>query len=461
MIKSRQSRLPSYFMSQKLQQNKVYTVSLLNKEIRFLLEQNFVSLMLSGEISNFVAPSSGHWYFTLKDDYAQIKAAMWRGNNRSARFKPKNGDQVLVRARVSLYEPRGDYQLIVEHIEPAGVGLLKQEFEALQMKLASEGLFNTGYKKPLPPSILKVGIITSATGAAVKDIIKVLKQRAPHIEVVIYPAQVQGDGAAEQLITQINLANQRNDVDVLIVGRGGGSLEDLWCFNNENLARTIFSSQLPIVSAVGHEIDTTIADYVADIRAATPSQAAEIVSPDNQHLTSQLLNWQQRLQQAMQNQLAHAKHKLSHSRQHLALYHPEARLQQQTQLRDELEIRLHAALQKHRHSAIQQLNHLQQRLQRVNPMLRVQHAKTTNKQLLQRLTQANSAQLEDAQKQLAVLCAKLDATSPLAVLARGYSVTNHNHKVVSSVSNIKVGDTLTTQVADGHIVSEVRSIDHS
>ena len=215
----------------------VYTVSRLNREIRVVLEQGFASLMLTGEISNFITPASGHWYFSLKDDKAQIKAAMWRGNNRNQSYRPENGAQVTVRARVSLYEPRGDYQLIVEHMEPAGEGQLKQEFDQLKMRLAAEGLFSSAYKKPLPQNINRIGVITSATGAAIKDILTVLKRRAPQLEVIIYPAMVQGKEAHQYLINQIELANARNEVDVLILGRGGGSLEDLWCFNHEHLAR--------------------------------------------------------------------------------------------------------------------------------------------------------------------------------------------------------------------------------
>ena len=285
-------------MALKSQQPMIYTVSRLNREIRTVLEQGFASLILTGEISNFITPASGHWYFTLKDERAQVKAAMWRGNNRSQRYRPENGAQVTVRARVSLYEPRGDYQLIVEHMEAAGEGQLKQEFDELKMRLAAQGLFSSAHKKPLPNVVHRVGVITSATGAAIKDILTVLKRRAPQLEVVIYPATVQGKDAHTQLINKISLANERNEVDVVILGRGGGSLEDLWCFNNEQLAHTIFDSKLPIISAVGHEIDTTISDYVADIRAATPSAAAELVSPNSAELTNQV--------QQMLNRLANA-----------------------------------------------------------------------------------------------------------------------------------------------------------
>jgi len=437
---------------------KTYTVSLLNKEIRYLLEQNFYSLQLTGEISNFISPSSGHWYFSLKDDNAQIRAAMWRGNNRSATFKPKNGDQVLVQARVSLYEPRGDYQLIVEHIEPAGEGQLKQQFDALKMQLAGEGLFASEFKKPLPNNIRRLGVITSPTGAAIKDILTVLEKRAPQLEVVIYPALVQGNEAHTQLIEQLQLANQRNEVDVIILGRGGGSMEDLWCFNHEMLARAIFNSHIPVVSAVGHEIDTTISDYVADLRAATPSQAAEIVSPDKNHLTQHIDVLQSQLHQHMRKHLQVASHNYQVLEQRLLRYHPTNRLNQQAQLRDELEIRLLNSINRQLESAKYTQHTLKARLEKATPQTKLSHAGQTLQNLVTRLHSSQAKQLEYSEKQLAVLAAKLNATSPLAVLARGYSMTQKDSKVVNSVANIAEGDNLVTQLADGHIESTVTQV---
>lgn len=437
---------------------KVYTVSLLNKEIRYLLEQNFFSLQLTGEISNFISPSSGHWYFSLKDDNAQIRAAMWRGNNRSATFKPKNGDQVLVRARVSLYEPRGDYQLIVEHIEPAGEGQLKQQFDALKMQLAGEGLFASEFKKPLPNNIHRLGVITSPTGAAIKDILTVLEKRAPQLEVVIYPALVQGNEAHLQLIEQLQLANQRNEVDVIILGRGGGSMEDLWCFNHEMLARAIFASQLPVVSAVGHEIDTTISDYVADLRAATPSQAAEIVSPDKNHLVQNIDVLQNRLHHFMTKHLQNAAHSYQVLEQRLLRYHPSNQLNQQSQLRDELEMRLLNSIQRKLEQAKYAQHTLQNKLEKTTPEKRLSHAQQQLHNLVSRLQSSQAKQLESAEKQLAVLAAKLNATSPLAVLARGYSMTQKDSSVVTSVSQITEGDNIITQFADGTVTSKVSHV---
>lgn len=436
-------------------QNKVYTVSLLNKEIRYLLEKNFSSLRLTGEVSNFIAASSGHWYFTLKDDNAQIKAAMWRGNNRSCQFRPKDGDQVSVSARVSLYEPRGDYQLIVEHMEPAGEGLLKQAFEALKMRLAAEGLFSTAHKKPIPTNAKKIAVITSPTGAAVRDVLKVLKHRAPQLEVVIYPAQVQGTEAHLQLIKQIEQANKRRDVDLILLTRGGGSLEDLWCFNNEALARTIFSSELPIVSAIGHEIDTTISDYVADLRAATPSHAAELISPDINQSRNQIREQRARLNNAIAQQLRAKQHQLAIANHQLALYHPSAVLMQQTQKLDELTLRLNSAISRRLNDANNKHNQIFNRLYRLSPEQLIDKAQHQHATLLTRLTQAMQQQLEHKQQALALNAAKLEATSPLKVLGRGYSITSNNDRLLTSSVQVTIGDTLTTKLANGTIVSEV------
>ena len=434
----------------------VYTVSRLNREIRTVLEQGFASLILTGEISNFITPASGHWYFSLKDEKAQIKAAMWRGNNRSQSYRPENGTQVTVRARVSLYEPRGDYQLIVEHMEPAGEGQLKQEFDALKMRLAAEGLFSSAYKKPLPQNINRVGVITSATGAAIKDILTVLKRRAPQLEVIIYPAMVQGKEAHVHLINQIQLANARNEVDVLIVGRGGGSLEDLWCFNHEQLARAIYQSELPIVSAVGHEIDTTISDYVADVRAATPSAAAELVSPNTQELHGKVIELINRLNNAFKHDMADKRALATQLQHRLNLCHPRNQLNQKTQRLDELTIALQQGMRNRLYQQERTLNNLTPRLMRQSPDKKLSQASHQLMQIQTRLEQAMQHKLQHAQNSLALQASRLDSVSPLNVLARGYSITKTPQgKVVKSVDHIKTGDVLITELADGAIKSTV------
>ena len=444
-----------FFMFSKPSQT-VYTVSRLNREIRTVLEQGFASLILTGEISNFITPASGHWYFSLKDEKAQIKAAMWRGNNRSQSYRPENGTQVTVRARVSLYEPRGDYQLIVEHMEPAGEGQLKQEFDALKMRLAAEGLFSSAYKKPLPQNINRVGVITSATGAAIKDILTVLKRRAPQLEVIIYPAMVQGKEAHVHLINQIQLANARNEVDVLIVGRGGGSLEDLWCFNHEQLARAIYQSELPIVSAVGHEIDTTISDYVADVRAATPSAAAELVSPNTQELHGKVIELINRLNNAFKHDMADKRALATQLQHRLNLCHPRNQLNQKTQRLDELTIALQQGMRNRLYQQERTLNNLTPRLMRQSPDKKLSQASHQLMQIQTRLEQAMQHKLQHAQNSLALQASRLDSVSPLNVLARGYSITKTQQgKVIKSVDHIKTGDVLITELADGAIKSTV------
>jgi exodeoxyribonuclease VII large subunit len=440
-----------------VQPTSIYSVSKLNRDIRTLLERGFANIQLTGEISNFIAASSGHWYFSLKDDKAQVKAAMWRGNNRYARFRPDNGAQVLVTARLSVYEPRGEYQLIVEHIEPAGEGLLKQQFEALKLRLAAEGLFSSAHKKPLPAHIQRVGVVTSATGAAIKDILTVLKRRAPQLEVIIYPCLVQGNEAAKQIADKIRLANLRQEVDVLIVGRGGGSLEDLWCFNEEVVARAIFASTLPIVSAVGHEIDTTISDYVADLRAPTPSAAAELVCPDQSQLLARLTHLRQGLLHAWKVQLSQHQRALQQKYHQLQLLHPERQLQQQQQTLDELHARLTRGIERILSRQNQNVDGIRARLMRQAPDKKLMQAKHLQNNLHERLQRALMNKLNDEQKRLGLLCARLNSVSPLEVLSRGYSITKQNDKVIKSIADIDMSKPLITDLADGQVVSQVQS----
>ena len=322
----------------------IYSVSQLNQSVRLMLENQLGAVWLTGEISNFSQPVSGHWYLSLKDENAQVRCAMFRMKNLRVSFRPTNGVQVLVRANVSLYEPRGDYQLIIESMHLAGEGLLMQQFEALKLKLAAEGLFAQHLKKNLPHFSKAVGIITSKTGAALQDILHILQRRDPSLKIIIYPTAVQGKDAATEIAQMIELANQRQEVDVLIVGRGGGSLEDLWCFNEEMVARAIFHSHLPVISAVGHETDVTIADFVADVRAPTPSAAAELVSRNQTELLQQLQYRRQRLEIALDRLFAEKQQKLKHLSLRLHNQHPQAQLRIQQQLITQLSHRLQQSL---------------------------------------------------------------------------------------------------------------------
>ncbi|EIA1496795.1 exodeoxyribonuclease VII large subunit [Vibrio parahaemolyticus] len=442
-------------MLSKTNQN-IFTVSRLNAEVRLLLENEMGIVWLVGEISNFSAPVSGHWYLTLKDSRAQVKCAMFRGNNRRVTFKPANGNQVLVKARLSLYEPRGDYQLIIESMQPEGDGRLQQEFEELKMKLAAEGLFAQTNKLPLPEHPKRVGIITSKTGAALYDILDVLKRRDPSLPVVIYPTMVQGDDAAIQIAQAIGRANSRNECDVLIVGRGGGSLEDLWCFNNEILARTIAASQIPIISAVGHEVDITIADFVADVRAPTPSAAAELVSRDNSHKDQSLVAKQHKLASAMRYYLSQQKQQSAQLLHRLERQHPSYQLQRQSQQLDELDMRLRRAMQRFidtRQQAVERKHH---RLQLNSPVKHLAQQKSRLERVEHKLLDAMDRKLLTMRHQLEIAAEKLDTVSPLATLKRGYSITQTEQgKVVTSADDVKTGDLLVTRLANGEIHSTV------
>ncbi|TXY07718.1 exodeoxyribonuclease VII large subunit [Vibrio mimicus] len=445
-------------MSSSLANRNIYTVSRLNAEVRLLLENEMGIVWLVGEISNFSAPVSGHWYLTLKDSQAQVKCAMFKGNNRLVNFKPQNGQQVLVKARLSLYEPRGDYQIILESMQPEGDGRLQQQFEQLKMQLAAEGLFAQTRKKPLPENPRCVGIITSRTGAALHDILHVLKRRDPNLPVVIYPTLVQGEDAAIQIAQAIGRANSRAECDVLIVGRGGGSLEDLWCFNHEIVARTIAASGIPIISAVGHEIDVTIADFVADVRAPTPSAAAELVSRDNSHKQQALHQWQAKLASGMRHYLAQQHTQFARIQHKLDKQHPQARLERQQQQLDELSLRLEQKMHQRLATQQQRWDRLSHKVQLNSPTHLIRQQRFNLLQQEQRLTQSIQHHLIQSRHQLALLSEKMDAVSPLATLARGYSVTRTAQgELVRQSAQVKPGDTLVTQLMDGEILSTVNS----
>lgn len=442
-----------------MQNPDIYTVSRLNSEVRLTLELQFQQLWLVGEVSNFVAAASGHWYFSLKDQAAQVKVAMFKQANRYATVRPQNGQQVLIRARISVYEPRGEYQLLAEFIEPAGAGLLKQQFEQLKAKLAAEGLFAPERKRPLPANPRRVGVITSPTGAAVRDIITVLARRAPGIELIIYPCQVQGETAAAQLRNMLSTAIRRNEVDVLIIGRGGGSIEDLWCFNDEALARAVADCPIPIVSAVGHEIDFALTDFVADVRAATPSAAAELVSPDQSQYLVALTQLQQRLSRAVRRQLAQQQPRLMQLQQRLQQLHPQRRLEQQQQRLDELQLRLQRRMQQHLQTARRQHSYLQQSLQHLSPAKAIKQQQLQLQQLAKRLQQAQLQHLKQHKFNLIQLSKQLHTVSPLATLARGYSIAfDAQQQVVTRNSQLAPGDKVTVKLAEGAFEAEVKKL---
>lgn len=445
------------FAPQTQTNDRIYTVSSLNAQVRLILENEMGVVWLIGELSNLSMPVSGHWYFTLKDARAQVKCAMFRGNNRRVTFKPANGTQVLVKARLSLYEPRGDYQLIIESMQPEGDGRLQQQFEQLKMSLAAEGLFAQSLKKPLPEQPKRVGIVTSKTGAALHDILNVLQRRDPSLPVVIYPTMVQGEGAAISIAQAIGRANARQECDILIVGRGGGSLEDLWAFNEEIVARTIVASQIPIVSAVGHEVDVTIADFVADVRAPTPSAAAELISRDMAHQTQKISQKTQQLRHAMRHYLTEHQAKVVNLQHRLDRQHPQVRLNQQQQQLDELANRMERAMRQLIGGHQQHINQASYKLALHSPAQTLKQQRSRLEQTQHRLQDAMDRRLLNASHKLAMAAEKLETVSPLATLGRGYSITrNEQGKVIRRAEQVKAGDTLLTTVADGEIRSIVR-----
>jgi len=446
-----QENLIYFNMSDNLPQRSILSVSELNNETKRLLESSFPLVWVEGEVSNLTNARSGHLYFTLKDRDASVQAAMFRNRNMHLDFTPTEGMQVLIRAKVTLYEPRGNFQLIAEHMEEAGAGALQRAFETLKKRLAEEGLFEPEHKQPLPQLPRCIGVVTSPTGAAIKDILTVLKRRFPSISVILYPVQVQGDAAAQQIANAIRTANLRQECDVLIVGRGGGSMEDLWAFNEEVVARAIHASELPIVSAVGHEIDFTISDFVADYRAPTPSAAAESLSPDQLEYQQRLQTLAQRLSSNMQQSLNRDAKRLEHLQKRLR--HPGQRLQELAQRLDELEARLQQAQGRIQQQRALRLQHLQHRLEQNNPLLLIGRQRIKLDESQHRLMAAIHYAQEHHKQRLAGLLRALDAVSPLAVLRRGYAIVHRNEdgKIVSKNTQTQVGDRIDIRLHQGRL----------
>lgn len=434
----------------------IYSVSQLNRSVRQLLETQLPLLWVEGEISNFARPASGHWYLSLKDDQAQVRCAMFRNANQRVNFQPANGTQILVRCRAGLYEGRGEYQLIIEHMEEAGTGALQRKFEQLKQQLANEGLFDNQHKQPMPTAVSHIGVITSATGAAIKDILSVLDRRFPAIKVSIFPTAVQGEQAAGQIVDALSMANQQGQCDALIVGRGGGSLEDLWPFNEESVARAIFNSKIPVVSAVGHEVDFTIADFVADLRAPTPSAAAELLSPDGQDLLDQFMGFEILLSEALIRKIRQLEQRADFLQKRLQ--HPGRKLQQQSQHMAQLRIRLQRAIAAQLQQQRAQMDQLQNKLLGQSPEQTIIHGQQRITQSVKQLMRSMQQQLANKQTKTDQAMHLLDTVSPLSTLGRGYAIIRDQHNaVIKTVKEVKSGDQLISQLADGEIVVSVNT----
>jgi len=438
----------------------IYSVSQLNRKARQLLESGLPNLWVAGEISNLAQPGSGHIYFSLKDADAQVSCAMFKGNNARLRFKPKNGDQVLLQGRVSIYEPRGSYQLIVTKMEEAGEGLLRRKFEELKARLNAEGLFAEAHKQPLPQLPGRIGVVTSPTGAAIRDILHVLARRYQLASVILYPTRVQGEGARDEIVRAIQIAGARNECDVLIIGRGGGSLEDLWCFNEEVVARAIYACPLPVVSAVGHEIDFTIADLVADVRAPTPSGAAELITPDRDELLRNLKMLDRRTTLSVQRHWANGKQQHLQLLARLRRSHPGAVLRQMQQRADELTRRLAAGVRTELLNRQFQLQALRQLLRNATPAERIARNNSHLHTLELRLKNAARQRLQATRTRFAIVAGELNAVSPLATLERGYAIVQSaaTGGVLRDAGAVKAGDLIQARLAKGRVDAIVESV---
>lgn len=462
--------------------DEIYSVSDFLSLCHSSIENNIPICWLQGEVSNFSSPASGHWYFSLKDSKGQIRCAMFRLSQRNIKFTPENGMEILMQAAPTLYEVRGDFQLIVRRIEPVGVGNLQAAFEQLKIKLRDEGLFDTQYKKPLPAVVNTLGVISSSNGAVIQDIIKVLNKRYPFAEILLFDCVVQGEGSAEKLAQAIYAADKSRCCDVLILARGGGSLEDLWAFNEEVLARAIFATTTPIISAVGHETDTTIADFVADMRAPTPSAAAMLATPDRLELLTKLNKLHASLAQHMQQALRNYQQQLKRLSLNLPSFNRQ--LNVFAQRLDELNTRLNYQTkitlnsnqgklntlleQLKQHSPITDIKHKQQLNQLAKTQLNSHIRRTISQQqlhlsnLTQSLEKSIRHHLEQQKYRLATHSAGLHHLSPLNTLSRGYSISMlEDNQVLDSVSQVKIGASISTRLSDGKIYSKVEKIENN
>lgn len=435
-------------------QSNILSVEQLNFQIKQLIEGNLGTVWLRAEISNFKAHTSGHFYFSLKDEKAQITAVMFRGFNSRLKFKPADGVEVIVRGKISVYEPRGNYQIVCETMEPVGAGALQQAFEKLKLKLKSEGLFESARKRAIPAFPKHIAVVTSPTGAAIRDILNVLNRRARGVAVTVVPTIVQGAQAAPLICDALEKANSICDVDVIILARGGGSIEDMWCFNDENLARLISASRAPVISAVGHEIDFTIADFVSDLRAPTPSAAAELVAKSSSEVSSKVLQLSRMLALSMDRKIKLIEQRLSYLQRQLI--DPQKKLNEFSQRNDDLISRLEFAITQrilnHRHRVKISAQAL------LSPDILIQQKRN----LLERFNLSNRknvvASIENGKHQVQRLSSMLDSLSPLRVVDRGYSMVTSGGQLIKEAAQLKIGNQISIKLSRGHVDAQVVSV---
>jgi exodeoxyribonuclease VII large subunit len=438
-------------------ERKIWSVVELTSRISGVLSTQFSNLWVEGEVSNYRPAQSGHLYFTLKDARAQVKCVCFRTQAMRLKFRPEDGLKIIVRGSISVYEPRGEYQIYVEHIEPSGVGALQVAFEQLKRRLEAEGLFDEARKKPLPMMPQRIGVVTSPTGAAVRDIIRILRRRFPSLHLIVYPVRVQGGGAAEEIVAALNYLNRKKMVDVILLARGGGSIEDLWPFNEESVARAIAAGAIPVVSGVGHETDFTIADFVADVRASTPSAAAEIVVKSRQEFQRHLHELEHKISQRMRYVLLEYRHHLKELTTHMGFRRLEDLLRRHRQQTDELTLRMGVALQGRIERLRRRYTIAATRISSFDLRARI---RTFGLRLVQRSTELGVRMerlLVGKIQHLERLRLQLDERSPLRVLQRGYAIcTDAEGNVVSAADQVAIGAQVNVQLARGRLGAEVR-----
>ena len=441
-------------------QEHIYSISELNDEVASTLTEAFGVIWVEGEISNLMRSAAGHVYFSLKDESASVRCAMFRMQNQSLDFELRDGMQILARAKVGLYKQRGEFQLIVEYAEESGEGLLRQRFELLKQTLQKEGLFDEFHKKPLPNMPKTIGLVTSPKGAAVQDIIKTIKRRYPIVRVIVYPTLVQGNEATKKIASAIDIANQRDECDVIIIARGGGSLEDLWCFNEELVARSIFHSKIPIISGIGHETDFTITDLVADLRAATPTAAAEIALPTTSEIVDRLNRYIFDITQLIDYKVNHFRHQLKSASLRMQASHPQSKLQFNMQKLD----LINEKMQKLPMMQVSDLKNIFKisfsKLLASNPKINIEAERQNLEMKNMALSNAIIGLIESKRNRFSVMTAQLEGASPLQSLSRGYAlVTNEDGRNIKSVKKIKTGASVKTKLSDGSFISRVEKID--
>ncbi|MDQ0492107.1 exodeoxyribonuclease VII large subunit [Paenibacillus brasilensis] len=440
-------------------EQRIYSIKDLNRYIRMKLETDQVlsDVWIRGEISNFTHHSSGHMYFTLKDEGSRIRSIMFATHNKRLPFVPKEGTRVIARGNVSVYERDGQYQFYATQMQPDGIGSLYLAFEQLKQKLDAEGLFDIARKRHLPAHPTTIGVITSPTGAAVRDIITTLQRRYPQAGIVLYPVLVQGKGAGPSIVKAIEAMNRMQDAQVMIVGRGGGSLEELWAFNEEAVARAIYASAIPVISAVGHETDFTIADFVADLRAATPTAAAELAVPHQGELRDQLLQREQRLRNALRQRLETSRERLARLQRSPVLLHPRRYMLQHAERMDMLHQRLIRAAGNRARLNAEKNARMRQVLERFNPREQILSARKQTDMAQRQLESAIRAITKTGRQQLHAGIRQLDALSPLKVMARGYSLVydEHEKRLIKSLKDVQPGDSIKIKVSDGQLDCQV------